>query len=257
VDLLREAIKSLVPGTPGFLIAGLGAGVVLLFGRPRMVLWGRNWLTILVLIYLVLSLQGVSDVLTRGLVQGSRPLRTPADASGARVVVVLSNGVLSSRTDSQEVLALNTPSRFNAIEGARVYRLLGDPMILASGGSPGREDGVPEAFALRSALEELGVPRNRIAVESRSKNTREQALLSLEWVRAQGSGTFVLVTTPEHIRRANGAFLALGARTVPSPSAVQYGGAPFWLPTGYALSGSSAALYEYSAVAFYKWRGWL
>jgi uncharacterized SAM-binding protein YcdF (DUF218 family) len=67
----------------------------------------------------------------------------------------------------------------------------------------------------------------------------------------------VLVTTPEHMRRAREVFISLGLDPVPAPSAIRYGGEPFWRPTRFALDGSRHAIYEYVALAWYRGRGWL
>lgn len=253
-DELNGIVKLLIPGSPWFLLLAMSLGVALLFGTTGMKRWGRRWLVLLAIGYLILSMQGTSDLLVNGLRRGHHGLRQTADARGAHIVVVLGNGAASSEVgDGRVVVALNAPSRFNALEGARLYRLLGDPLLLVSGGPAGPGS---EALALKTAIAGLGVPGDRIVVEDQSATTREQSERVTAWLRSHGEERFVLVTTPEHVRRANGTFQALGVTPVVSPSDIKYGGAPFWYVTRYALSGSSAALYEYAAVVLYRIRGW-
>jgi uncharacterized SAM-binding protein YcdF (DUF218 family) len=247
VETLSAAAKGLVPGSLLFLLFGLFIGVFLLFMAPR---WGRRWLTTLLILYVLLSLQGTSDLLIRGLAAGYRPLRTPAEARGARIVVVLGNGSAWIALPDGQLGVLNAQSSYNAIETARVYRLLGNPLVLASGGQN-------ESVTLKSALTELGVPKTRIVQETTSTTTRQQGENVVDWLRQHGETRFVLVTTPEHIRRAAGVFGALGLDPIPSVSSIAYGGPPFWKPTGYALQGSRNAIYEYGAWVFYRARGWL
>ena len=110
---------------------------------------------------------------------------------------------------------------------------------------------------MADTLQQLGVPRARVALESTSQTTLEQAVNAGAWLQARGETRFVLITAPEHMRRAVGLFTARGLHPIPSTSTIAYGGSPFWRPTGYALQGSEAAIYEYVAWFFYRIRGWL
>ncbi len=250
MDTLRTATKGLIPGSLLFLLFGLLIGVVLLFATPRRARWGRVWLSALLALYFLLSLQGTSDVLVHGLGGSYHSLRTAREARGARVVVVLGNGADRIELPAGELGVLNVQSAYNALEAVRVYRLLGDPLVLASGGRA-------ESATLKTALRELGVPEGRVVEEDTSTTTLLQGGNVAQWLRQHGEPTFVLVTTPEHMRRAVGVFTALGLHPIPSVSGINYGGPPFWKPTGYALQGSRSAIYEYLAWVFYLVRGWV
>jgi len=255
---LRETVKQfLVPGSLFFLLFAMSVGVVLLFGRGRAPRWGRRWLASLLAFYAVLSLQVTSDLLIWGLSGRFASISSAEQAQGARLIVVLSNGVRGGRTPLQELAVVNNQSAHNALEGARLYRLLNDPTLLASGGVTDPLARAPESQALAAGLEALGVPADRIVQESRSHTTHEQAVLVSQWLKARGESRFVLVTTPEHMRRAVGAFEAQGVHPIPSVAALRYGGEPAWQPTRYALQGSEAAIYEYLAWCMYRARGWL
>lgn len=258
MELLKAGVKDvLIPGSPQFLILGLLIGVLLLFGPVRAARWGRPWLTALLMVYLLLSLQGTSDLLVWGLSRAYKSLQTLESARGARVVVVLSNGVQARRTPEQELGVVNLQSSFTALEAARVYRLLGAPRMLVSGGPSGPNGLAPESEILATALEQLGIPKAQITLESKSPTTYWQAENSAAWLREHDSGPFVLVTSPEHMLRAAGLFRKRGLDPVPSVSGIQYGGPPFWLPTLYALQGSESAMYEYLAACLYWLRGWI
>jgi len=254
---LSGAIKAFLPGSLLFLAAGLASGVLLLFGPPRVLVWGRRWLLTLLLIYAVLSLQGTSDLLIFNLSREYRSIWDVEQARKARVIVVLSNGVGGGRTEFQELAVVNRQSAYNALEGARLYRLLGDAEILVSGGVADPLGRAPESETLARALQSLGVPPARIFFESQSRNTHEQVVNTSAWLRDRGEPTFILVTTPEHMRRAAGGFSKMGLQPVPSVSALRYGGVPAWRPTLYALEGSESAIYEYFAWCLYRARGWV
>jgi uncharacterized SAM-binding protein YcdF (DUF218 family) len=258
VETLRAAVKNLlVPGSTLFLLFALLVGVVLLFGPPRAAKWGRRWLVFLLGAHALLSLQGVSDLLAAGLSHGYRQIQRREDAMGAQVIVVLSNGAIRIDLPVGGLGLLNVPSAYNALEAARVYKLLGNPIVVASGGPLIEPRSASEGLALATALEQLGVPKDRIVLENTSWTTRSQAVNTVAWLRAHQQERFVLVTSPEHMRRAAGLFTKLGLPPIPSVSGVQYGGTPFWRPTEYALRGSTLAVYEYVAWGFYRARGWL
>ena len=246
-----------MPGTFPFLMAGLAAGVGLLYGSARTARWGRRGLTLLLALYAVLSLQGTSDLLVWSLAVPHQAIWRASDAPGIRVIVVLGNGAVDAGGDGRTLAIVNVQSGSNALEAARVYRVLGGPSVIASGGRPpGTGTGSPESQALAAALVRCGVPEADVVQESSSPTTRDQAVNVGRLLRERGETRFVLVTAPEHMRRAAGAFRALGFEPLPSPSWLRYGGRPFWRPTLYALGGSTGALYQYVALVYYRLRGW-
>jgi uncharacterized SAM-binding protein YcdF (DUF218 family) len=259
LELIRAAAKGLIPGSAFFLVLGLAVGVVLLLGPPEAVRWGRRWVVGLFAVYLLLSLQGISDLLVRGLslTRQYPALRSASDARGADVVVVLSNGLQVRRTPTQEIAFPNLQSSFNALEAARIYRLLGNPLLLVSGGPAETNSVSAEGQVVADAIERLGVPKARIVVDNNSPTTHVQTDQVGAWLRKHAKDSFVLVTAPEHMRRAAGGFVAQGLHPIPAASGLQYGGSPFWWPTAYALRGSESAIYEYVAWCFYRLRGWL
>ena len=113
---------------------------------------------------------------------------------------------------------------------------------------------------MRLALLDLGVPANRIITESESKNTRDEAVVIRRMLAERGLSTFVLVTSPLHMRRSMLAFEQQGLHPIPSPSSL----APehseqrsAFLPSDYWLQVGDAALYEWIARGYYWYQGWL
>ena len=263
MDLLAGIVKDyLVPGSVSFLIFAFAIGVALLYGGDRLRRLGRAWLTVLAFLYWALSAWLVSDALSAGLVSGFRGLADAADAKGATTIVVLSVGSTAYGVDGREVPELGKDTAFNVLEAARVYRLLKQPWIVASGGpgDPGRPR-TPDSEMMRDAMVKLGVPAERILLESKSANTREQAAFTAELLRARGVTGIILVTAPEHMHRAVGTFEALGFSVIPSVSAFR---SPergtLWerlRPSRGALLQSDWAVYEYMARVYYWLQGWL
>jgi uncharacterized SAM-binding protein YcdF (DUF218 family) len=252
VVTLAAGFKHLIPGSLPFLFGVTAVAASLLFGPPRVARWGRRLLVAVVLLYATLSLQGVSDLLIAGLRGSYTSLRTREDARNATAIVVVSDGAVRIDLEIGGLGVLNVQSAYNALEAARIHTLLEGARVLTSGGPPVGPRHVSEARALADALIGLGVPAGDIALEETSWNTETQVANSARWLKSEGISTFVLVTTPEHVRRAAGGFAALGMTPIVSLSGVDYGGPPFYLPTRYALQGSANALYEYLAW-FYYW----
>jgi uncharacterized SAM-binding protein YcdF (DUF218 family) len=126
--------------------------------------------------------------------------------------------------------------------------------ILASGG-PLRTGGVPLSLLMRATLEQVfGVP---VAwIDTRSRNTAENAVESAAIVQRAGIGTVLLVTHAWHMKRARQAFAANGIRVVAAPVAPISPASPFdvpdLLPTARALATSSYALHEWLGLVWYR-----
>ena len=147
-----------------------------------------------------------------------------------------------------------------ALEGARVFKLIGARMLIVSGGIP-RPDRQfqPESEILREVVIKVGVPPDAVVEESRSKTTRDQALLVGPILRANNIHRFVLVTSPTHMRRSLALFRAVGLDPVPSMSPIRSDGVPrrpWLLPNYESFAISDEATYDYAAGMYYWALGW-
>jgi uncharacterized SAM-binding protein YcdF (DUF218 family) len=177
-------------------------------------------------------------------------------------MVVLSTGGEVFRAYGQEVAEMGKATAFNALEAARVYRLVAPPAVIASGGIVDPEARrAPEAEVLAAGLVRLGIPRDRIILESRSRTTREQAMNVAEMLKKRRVTRFLLVTTADHMPRARATFRELGLDPVPCVSRFAIATHPsLWQrlrPSINALRQSDWACYEYLARIYYWWQGWL
>jgi uncharacterized SAM-binding protein YcdF (DUF218 family) len=258
VDSLAAFVKAFVPGSVAFLLLMLGVGIALLFSA-RSVAWGRRLLMLLLIAYLALATPLVATWLERGLHPSYPPIDHPHDASNARTIVVLGNGIVHYSDEHRRVPALMRRTAMNVLEAARLYRLLKPARVIVSGGSPEGGDGrASEAAVMADALDALGVPRTDIVLEPRSRNTREQSALVAQLL--QPRERIVLVTAPIHMRRALADFTAQGWDAIPSPSRIQYTpGTNTWrsrlLPHINTLRMSELALYERFALVRDWWTG--
>ena len=245
--------------SPSLLLLLAGTGVGLLYVR-RGAPWGRRWLTIVLLTYGLLATPLGSGLVALPLARHQPRLSSAAEATGARAVVMLGGGVTSHTADGMTIDDLDS-SAVRLIESVRVYQLLGDPLLVVSGGNTGELDPPrTEAAAFRAAAITLGVPASRILAETGSMTTREQAVEVARLLKARGIETFVLVTSPLHMSRALAVFRAVGLKPVASASELR--GDPgdiSWslAPDRGSIAVADAALYEYLAWAYYWSRGWV
>ncbi len=134
-------------------------------------------------------------------------------------------------------------------------------IIVSAGNLPWSEIVAPEADWIGRFLVKLGVPADAIILESRSRNTRENALFSAAILNSKGWHSVLLVTSADHMRRAMATFRKIGIRTTAAPTDVQ-ARAQFYvnvfdlLPSADALVETSAVLKEVIGLVYYRLRGW-
>jgi uncharacterized SAM-binding protein YcdF (DUF218 family) len=254
IDIFKE---TMLPGSITAMMTLLAVGLVLLYAKPR---WGRVWVTTFVLAYWLLTSPAGADALARSLATGVQPLQTAADAKGATAVVLLGAGSFNERAGGLRLSYVTHGSALRALETARVYHLLGDPLVIVSGGVTDKNAGAaPESEAYRSAMLALGVPDMRIVNESESHSTHDQAVVLARMLRERHIDRFVLVTSPMHMGRSLATFAAQGLFPVPSPAPLYADRArePLMLvPNDTSFEVGNGAIYEWVARVYYWAHGW-
>lgn len=134
--------------------------------------------------------------------------------------------------------------------------------VVISGGSASAGPGeLVEADALAAQLVDWGVARDRILVEGRSLNTRQNAVETRAILEKQGLSSVVLVTSAFHAQRALGCFRAVGLEPDVRPvdrRAVPPSRQPWALgPRSEALERTSAALRELTGRRVYAALGYV
>ena len=102
--------------------------------------------------------------------------------------------------DGGRVIALAKLAR--AYPNARIVYSGGDPSL--SGNKP------PETDFVYPLLDSLGVRRDRVLLESRSRNTSENAAFTKDLVKPKPTERWLLVTSAQHMPRAIGCFRRVG-----------------------------------------------
>jgi uncharacterized SAM-binding protein YcdF (DUF218 family) len=103
------------------------------------------------------------------------------------------------------------------------------PMVICAGGTgPGAWVRRSEADGCREVLMRLGVPRNRILLEERSRNTLENARYVRDIMVPRGWRRALVVSDSYHVCRARYLFWRVGIEASASPVSVQRLGSPLF-----------------------------
>jgi uncharacterized SAM-binding protein YcdF (DUF218 family) len=199
-----------------------------------------------------------STIIASPLSIGQRRIDAPDQAAGVQAIVVLSGG---ARLSGELTLDQLDGSALRVLEGARLHKLLGGPVVIVSGGSVGAKIRPrPEAAAMHAAMVALGVPPSKVVMEDRSQTTRDQAVILRTLLAERHIDRFVLVTSPTHLSRSVAAFRNAGMNPIPAASPLRSESTrSFWtpIPDWDSLAISDAAIYDGVAWLYYWQRGWL
>ncbi len=150
--------------------------------------------------------QGTNNVLGAiGAAIATLPDPLPAIVGPQTGIVVLGYGLLPDGSLRPELVNRLTAAWLQAVTAPF-------SPIVVTGGNP--QNGISEADAMRAWLVSKGLPASRINVESRAASTVQNAVFSTKMLRDVGANSAVLVTSPNHIRRAVGDFIVAGTQVV-------------------------------------------
>ena len=93
---------------------------------------------------------------------------------------------------------------------AKLARQFPNARIVFSGGRGRLTVGAKEADIAAGLFETFGIPRERIALEDRSRNTVENALFSRMLLKPRPTERWLLVTSAHHMPRSIGVFRQAG-----------------------------------------------
>ena len=231
---------------------------------------GRRVLVLIALAVLWLaSSRYVAYSLIRDLETRYPPL---APGQQADAIVVLGGGTRGGDPPRPIVEVNEAGDRL--LYGAVLYHAGAAPIVLVTGGSIEwlTPEGVgPEANDMSSLMGLLGVPSEALWLESRSRNTFENALFSREMLADAGMDNILLVTSAMHMPRSVPLFEAQGLRVTPAPTDFLVSDAEWqhlWrggptstlinlLPNVEYLTYTTRALKEYIGLVVYGLQGWL
>jgi uncharacterized SAM-binding protein YcdF (DUF218 family) len=222
----------------------------------------RRCLVACAIAFAAVSIYAAEYAAARAIAAGFRPFGAADAVAGRRTaVIVLGSGGHDVEDWSGRTFSIiDEAAATRVLEASRVFKLIEPALVISSGGnSHADDDSRPTGETMRDALVTLGVPRERIIVESVSRTTREEAVVIRPILEAQGAQQVVLVTSQTHMRRALGTFRAVGIRAIPAVaqefdrdrSLIEW-----ILPSEDGLWMASTNAHELIGLAYYWMRGW-
>jgi uncharacterized SAM-binding protein YcdF (DUF218 family) len=245
-ELSKILAPLLDPRTALFLV--LLGGTILLWTPARR--WGRRLVTVSVIVALSFVFLPIGPTLLHRIEHRfPRPtLPEKVDgiiALGGDFSVILAEEYGPTSAASPRLLAL-----------AMLSRRYPEARLIFSGGSGHIVPRITEAELAPQILTAFGIDASRVIYEGKSRNTRENALLSQAVMNPRPGETWVLITGASHMPRSVGVFRAVGWSVIPYPvdfRAVS-GGRVFSFEGG--LPDVIVAAREISGMVYYYLRGW-
>ncbi|MDP7595867.1 MAG: ElyC/SanA/YdcF family protein [Pseudomonadales bacterium] len=182
-------------------------GIILLwFSRRQQT--GKLLVTIGVLSILLFSSRFVANVLL-GPLENAYPRYQQIEGQKTPVYVVVLGGGHSANQTLRSFDQLYRSSVKRVLEGVYQSRHLNAQLVL-SGGAP--YSNISNAELMADLATRVGVPKERILVENRSRDTGEQAQYLQSMVK---DDSFLLVTEASHLPRAMRIFEKQGMKPIP------------------------------------------
>jgi uncharacterized SAM-binding protein YcdF (DUF218 family) len=128
-------------------------------------------------------------------------------ARGAPDGIVVLGGAIDAELSYHYGHAVVGNAAERVIALAQLARVYPNARIVYSGGDASFSgSGEAEADFIHPLLDSLGIPRSRIVLETRSRNTAENALFSKRLMQPKPGERWLLVTSAQHMPRAVGCF---------------------------------------------------
>ena len=240
---------------PANFLIGIGLlGAILLATRLASV--GRKLLVASVVLLAVCGFSPLGNLLLYPL-EARFPPWDPA--RGAPDGIVVLGGAIDADLSASHGTVVFTRAADRVIEAAALARQYPKARIIFSGGSGKLTDGQREADYAAAIFERLGVAKDRLTMERRSRNTTENAEFSKQLAAPKSGERWLLVTSAFHMPRSIGIFRKVGFPVEPCPVDWRTGGSGDLLEfSPYVLDGlerTEIAVREYLGLVAYRISG--
>ena len=211
--------------------------------------WGWRASAVGVILFYLAASQAGRAILEAGLVSSED---SPLPTVTCEYIFVLAGGYEIGVEPAHDMLVQETRRRVQA--GVVWWRQMPGAVLVMAGAAQNSERSEARMVDLMAndAMAQ-GVPRNRIILESRSRNTRQHPQMALELPCLTRDSTIGIVTSAWHVKRARREFSRYFLRVISIP--VPYPRHPAkprsFVPNAQTLDESTTLLREYAALVWY------
>lgn len=206
---------------PTNLLIGIGViGLALL--ATRFACAGRQLVVVSVVLLAICGFSPLGNLLLYPLES-----RFPAwnDSQGAPDGIIVLGGSVDADLSAAHGVPVTKNAADRLIAAATLARNYPNARIVYSGGSGNLiSNDAKEADYAAEIFERLGIPRARLIMERRSRNTYENAAFTKEMVAPKPGERWLLVTSAYHMPRSVGLFRKVGFAVEPYPVDWRVGG---------------------------------
>lgn len=238
------------------IILALAAGLVSLLAPSRRRLAATLALVSAALLY-VFSTAAASNACMR---LAERSAVRTASESGRYEAVILLGGMVDEPVRLTHGQMAYTEANERLLQAFAMLREDRAQYVLIAAGMINPSHTQSEAETLGRQLEQWGIDRGRIVLETSSRNTRENALNSASIIAKYGWTKLVLITSAFHMKRALGCFHQVGVHPDAWPVDYRSNHTPVFdtslLPRSDALDLSAIALREMAGRLVYQLSGY-
>lgn len=203
----------------------IGAGLLgAILSATRLALLGRRLLTASIVLLAICGFSPLGNLLLYPLEQRFPPWDA---ARGAPDGIVVLGGSIEPELSIARGRVAFTHSADRIVAAAALARQYPNARIVFSGGNANlvSDDTAKEADFAISVFESLGIARERLTAERRSRNTQENAEFSKAVANPKAGERWLLVTSAYHMPRSVGLFRKAGFAVEPYPVDWRTGGA--------------------------------
>lgn len=131
-------------------------------------------------------------------------------------IIILSGGSIGPTPDNNMKNTLSSQTFKRTYVGYKIWKNKNVPIVTTGGKLFGAIE--PEAETIASLLIELGVKKNQILIENKSRNTIENAVFIKKIIHEKSFKNIALVTSAYHMKRSSYIFKKLKINIIPVPT---------------------------------------
>jgi uncharacterized SAM-binding protein YcdF (DUF218 family) len=250
-----EDVSELLLPTPVYLVAFVFCFCVYAFRRTETNVGRIRYVLAALFIWsYLLTVPAIANMLISHL-ERKYPLPDVSAGDGPELIVVLSGG--RGQGDGTETqIGLDKDSWERTYTGVRLWKQIGGKLLFVGGADADR--GISVAESMANVASSLGVPKIAILVETKSRDTHQNLVLSRDLILQFGNRGW-LVTSALHLPRAMAVAEKLGLRLRAYPcdyKAIRSMSWAAWLPNNVGPTMFTEGLHEFIGLGYYRFLGY-